>query len=884
MPLAPGTKLGPYEISSPLGAGGMGEVYRARDTRLDRDVALKVLPQHLSTSGQLRERFEREARAISSLKHPNICTLFDVGREGEVDYLVLEYLEGESLAQRLERGPLAVEQVLAYGIQMADALERAHRQGVVHRDLKPGNVMLTKDGLKLLDFGLAKPMAGAALAASAFGALTASHEYKPLTAEGTIVGTFQYMAPEQIEGKDADPRSDLFAFGCVLYEMTAGKRPFDGKTQASVVASILASDPPPLSTIQPLTPPALERVVKTCVAKDPDERWQTAHDVKLQLRWIAEGGSQAGVAAPVVAHRKHREWTAWGIAAVLLLLAIAGGLAYWRTASTQQPVVRSSILPPDKAGFSLTGIYGVPAISPDGTKIAFVAVKGTQRSIWLRTLSTGESKSLAGTEDGYGPFWSPDSRYLAFFANSKLQKVAAEGGPAESICDAEDARGGSWSNKGVIVFTPTRFSPLFSVPATGGKPTQVTELGTALSHRWPSFLPDGEHFLFVSSLSGSASSASNVLLGSIKSKTAKVAVASAYNAEYARGELFFIRDEKLVAQQFDPDRGELSGEPTVLSSDLQIDGLFSHALYSVSASGLLVFEPGTVTNEAQLIWYDRQGKQLGILGTPGRFIEVKIAPDENTVAIVEYRQSAIDLWLYDVQRKLDTRFTTSSANRYPLWSPDGSSLAFSSNRQTPRLNLFRQPVGGGAAEALYTSSTGDVIPTDWSRDGRFITFTISAGTTKGDIMVLPLEGERKPVPFMQTTFNERAAKFSPDGHWIAFDSDESGRNEVYVAPFPGGGRKWQVSTSGGRQALWRRSGTELYYLAPDNILTAVSIATSGSEPKIGTPAALFKTHPRNFDYSIYDVTKDGRFLVSSAPDESNAPLTLISNWPVLLKK
>jgi len=562
----------------------MGEVYRARDTRLDREVAIKVLPQHLSASGQLRERFEREARAISSLKHPNICTLYDVGREGELDYLVLEYLEGESLAQRLERGPLPVEQVLSYGIQIAEALERAHRQGVVHRDLKPGNVMVTKDGLKLLDFGLAKPMAGAAMAASAFGAMTASHEHKPLTAEGTIVGTFQYMAPEQLEGKDADPRSDLFAFGCVLYEMTTGKRPFDGKTQASVVASILASEPPALSTIQPLTPPALERVVKTCVAKDPEERWQTAHDVKLQLKWIAEGGSQAGVAAPVIAHRKHREWTAWGLAGLLLLLAIAGGLAYWRVASTPQRVIRTAILPPDKTGFSLTGRYGVPAVSPDGTKVAFVAVKDSHRSIWLRTLSTGEAKSISGTEDGYAPFWSPDSRFLAFFANSKLQKVAIDGGPPESICDADDARGGSWGSKNVIVFTPTRFSAIFSVPAAGGTPVQVTEMVNALSHRWPQFLPDGEHFLFVSSPSGSASNASNVLIGSIKNKDTKVAVASPYNAEYADGYLFFMRDENLTAQRFDPASGELSGEPVSLNADVQIDGLFSHALYSPACS------------------------------------------------------------------------------------------------------------------------------------------------------------------------------------------------------------------------------------------------------------------------------------------------------------
>src|SRR5947209_18631723 len=362
--LTVGTKLGPYELLALAGAGGMGEVYRARDTRLDRVVAIKVLPEHLSSSGKFRERFEREARAISSLKHPNICTLYDVGHQDGIDYLVLEYLEGESLADRLHRGPLPMPQVLAYGIQIADALERAHRQGVVHRDLKPGNVMVTKDGVKLLDFGLAKPMAGAALASSALGAMTASQHHKPLTAEGTIVGTFQYMAPEQLEGKDADPRSDLFAFGCVLYEMAAGKRPFDGKTQASVVASILASDPPPISSLQPLTPPAFERVVKTCLAKDPEERWQTGHDVKLQLKWIAEGGSQAGVAAPVAARRKHRERTAWLVAAVMGVMASGAAAAYWVATSKPQRVVVSSILLPEKAQFTLMGRNGPPAISP----------------------------------------------------------------------------------------------------------------------------------------------------------------------------------------------------------------------------------------------------------------------------------------------------------------------------------------------------------------------------------------------------------------------------------------------------------------------------------------------------------------------------------------
>jgi eukaryotic-like serine/threonine-protein kinase len=884
MALTSGTKLGPYEIQSPLGAGGMGEVYRARDTRLDRTVAVKILPTHLS-SPEAKQRFEREARAISSLNHPNICTLHDVGHQEGIDFLVMEYLEGETLADRLAKGALPPEQVLKYGIEICEGLERAHKSGVVHRDLKPGNVMLTKTGAKLMDFGLAKAAMPEKSPSSGLTAtLMSPGGSHPLTAQGTVVGTFQYMSPEQVEGKEADARSDIFALGAVLYEMATGKRAFTGKSQASIVAAILASDPQPISAVQPMSPPALDRVVRTCLAKDPDERWQTAHDVKLQLKWIAEGGSQAGVAAPVVARRKHREWLAWGLTAILLLLAVASGTAYWRLASAPQRVIRSAILLPQKAGFSLMGRNGVPALSPDGTKVAFVAVKEGQRSIWLRSLGSAEATALSGTEEGYAPFWSPDSRYLAFFAGGKLQKIAVEGGPPEVICDADDARGGSWGSKNVLLFTPTRYSPIFSVPASGGTPVQVTDLGHALSHRWPHFLPDGEHFLFVATPTGSATNESSLRLGSLKSKDSRMVVASAYNAEFAQGQLLFIRDGKLAAQPFDAERGELRGEPAAITSDIQVDALFSHALFSVSANGVLVYEPGVVSNQAQLIWYDHKGKQLSTLGEPGIYIEASIAPDESRVAVAEFHQS-IDLWIYELGRGIHTRFTTTGNNRYPLWSTDGSTIAFASNRQTSQLSLFRQPANGESpAEPVYLSKTSDLIPTDWSRDGRFMTFTQSSGTTKQDIWVQPLSGEQKPFPFMQTSFNEKAARFSPDGHWIAYDSDESGRYEIYLAPFPAGGRKWQVSNAGGSQALWSKNGMELYYLAPDNTIMSATIASASGAVKIGVPNALFRAHPRNFDYGIYDVTRDGRFLISSAPDESNAPLTLISNWPTLVKK
>ncbi|MBI2682145.1 MAG: protein kinase [Acidobacteriales bacterium] len=884
MPLTAGVRMGPYEIVSAIGVGGMGEVYKARDTRLDRDVAIKVLPPHLASDNTFRERFEREARAISSLHHPHICVLHDVGNQDGVHYLVLEYLEGESLSQRLERGSLPIAQVLRYGIQIAEALERAHRQGVVHRDLKPGNIMLTKDGVKLLDFGLAKPMAGASAAPSSMSMTVTRNQ--TLTAQGTIVGTFQYMAPEQLEGHDADPRSDLFALGCVLYEMAAGKRPFEGKTQASVVAAIFATEPPPISSIQPLTPPAFERVVKVCVAKDPEERWQTAHDVKLQLKWIAEGGSQAGVAAPVAAHRKHREWTAWILAGLCLLLAIGAGAAYWGIAGKPKQVVRTALLLPEKSQFTLMGRNGAPVISPDGTRVAFVAVYEGQRAIWLRPLDSTEAKPVAGTDEGYAPFWSPDGRYLAYFTQGKLKRIAVNGGAPEVICDADDVRGGTWGTKDVILFAPSRFSPIYSVPANGGTPTPVTELGTSLSHRWPHFLPDGDHFLFLSTPTGSASTDSRVMLGSVKDKTQKIILDSPFNVEFSAGNLFFVRDGTLNAQPFDFKTGTISGEAVPIANGIQVDSLYSHALFSISSSGMLVFAPGSVSGLAQLTWYDRKGKELGFLGEGGLFIEIAISADDSKVAAVEFKRSNIDLWIYELARGVHTRLTTVGANRYPIWSPDGNFLVYGSSNQNKALRIFRKAVNGDSPPEQIADLKEGLIPTSWSHDGRFIAFTNSTPfeDSKQDILTMSMEGDHKLTPFMRTPFNERAARFSPDGKWVAYSSDESGRYEVYQAPFPGGGRKWQVSNAGGSQPLWSKNGTELYYFAPDNTIMAVSVSSAGAEPRFGVPTALFKAPPRNFNVSIYDVTRDGKFLISSAPDESTAPLTLISNWPTLLQK
>ena len=498
MTLGSGTTLGRYEIGSPLGAGGMGEVYRARDTRLDRTVAIKILPAHLSSNPEAKQRFEREARAISSLNHPNICTLHDVGHQDGVDYLVMECLEGQTLADRLLKSPLPLEQVLKYGIEICEGLENAHKTGVIHRDLKPGNVMLTKTGAKLMDFGLAK---AAPLSSNLTMTLSGPSAEQPLTERGTVVGTFQYMAPEQVEGKEADARSDIFALGALLYEMTTGKRAFTGETRGSIVAAILAADPPPISTVQPMSPPALEKVVKGCLAKDPEERLQTAHDVKLQLKWIAEGGSQAGVPAPLASQRKTRERILWSASAFLAMACLALAVIHFGQTKATQPAIHTYIPAPEKSTFAFVGDHTGPlVISPDGTRLVYAALSPDgKQMLWLRPLEAASSQRLPGTEDAAYPFWSPDSRFIGFFAEGKLKTIAAVGGPAQVLCDAPDGRGGTWNREGTIVFPRTFNGSMYRISAGGGTPVQVTELDASQeenSHRWPQFLPDGRHFLF----------------------------------------------------------------------------------------------------------------------------------------------------------------------------------------------------------------------------------------------------------------------------------------------------------------------------------------------------------------------------------------------------
>ncbi|MGH9316728.1 MAG: protein kinase domain-containing protein [Thermoanaerobaculia bacterium] len=888
MTLAAGTRLGPYEITGALGAGGMGEVYKARDTRLERTVAIKVLPSHMSSSPDSRQRFEREAKTISQLSHPHICALHDVGREGETDYLVMEYLEGETLSERLVKGPLPLEQTLRFGIEIADALDKAHRQGIVHRDLKPGNVMLTKSGVKLLDFGLAKAMAPA----PSQGSLTALPTQQGLTQEGTVLGTFQYMAPEQLEGKEADARTDIFAFGAVFYEMVAGRKAFTGATRASLITAIMSADPAPLSTIQPMSAPALDRVVKTCLAKDPEGRWQSAADLRNELSWIAQGASE--VAAAVHPPAKARERLAWLIAT----LAAAGlVLDLWvlRRAPSDIHPVRFLVYPPEKSVLNSVGRDAGPVvISPDGRRLAFVATTSDGRKrLFVRPLESLSAQALDATDGASFPFWSADSRFIAFFAEGKLKKVEASGGAVQSLCDAPLGRGGTWNRGGDIVFAPGPYDPLFRVSSGGGAATPITAIDEKtheLSHRFPQFLPDGRHFLYLGFSTTVSLSEPNrsVYVGSLDSLEPKFLFRTNSRAGYAAsGYLLFVREGNLLAMPFDVRGLRVSGEPAPIAAPVESDLNLASALFSTSENGALVYQAAGVPVLSQLFWFDREGRKVGA-DVPLRDCEdPRLSPDGRRVAVnCTGRQSGDNpISLYDFDRNAASRFTFShSYEHYPSWSPDGSRIVFDSNRNGPA-DIFVKALSGAGGEQLLLHSKEAKAPTDWSPDGKLIVFQRLDPKTKWDLWALPASGGGKPTPVVQTAFNEMAGQLSPDGRWLAYASDESGHWEVYVTTFPGPGGKWQISTGGGAQPRWRRDGKEIFYLASDRKLMAADIKAEGSFAA-GVPRPLFETQARYLGNIAYDVSADGqRFLINTViVQEASPPLTVVLNWTEGLKQ
>ncbi|HEU5182014.1 MAG TPA: protein kinase [Candidatus Polarisedimenticolia bacterium] len=892
MSLTAGTRLGPYEVVAPVGAGGMGEVYRARDTRLDRDVAIKVLPSHLSSSAEVRQRFEREAKTISRLSHPNICTLYDVGREGEIDYLVMEYLEGETLADRLTKGPLPLAQTMRCAIEMADALGRAHRQGIVHRDLKPGNIMLTRSGVKLLDYGLAK----AIQPESAPGSLTSlPTEHRNLTQQGAILGTFQYMAPEQLEGKEADARTDLFAFGTVLYEMVTGEKAFSGQSQASLISAIMASDPKPVSAVRPATPPALDRVIKTCLAKDPDARWQSAHDLMRELQWISEPGSQGAPGGVSTARVQPLQRIAWGVTTLVLVATLVlAGWSFWkaglRQAESQKRPIHASLILPEKSALRAV------ALSPDGTRLAFVARDPTGRNLlWIRPLDSPEAQALPGTDSPSYPFWSPDGKNLGFFADGKLKRVDAAGGPPQTLCDAPLNRGGSWNQDGVILFSPVVDAGLFKVSASGGVPAQVTRLDPARgesSHRWPFFLPDGKHFLYLVASFAGPREKTGIYVRSLDSNEEKFLVSTNSSLAYAPpGYLLFLRDRTLMAQPFDADRLLVTGDPFPMADRIQYFPQNYSSMFTVSQNGILAYQPRLAPGSSQLFWFDRSGKQIGSVGAPADHANPRISPDGKKIAldIMDPQTGNMDVWLYESSGGIATRFTSHAAiDAGPIWSPDGRNIAlFSLRRNHP--DIYLKPASGAVEEALLLESEGSKYPQDWSPDGRFILYQVVTAQSNIQLAVLPMDGEKKPYPLIQSTYGVRQGQFSPDGRYVAYASNESGKWEIVVAPFPGPGGNWQVSTGGGTEPRWRRDGKELFYLAPDAKLMSVRIKEGpgfDAEP----PLPLFSIRRRepisSGDSFSYDVSADGqRFLVNTDLRESDSTtLTLLLNWTEGAKK
>jgi serine/threonine protein kinase len=879
-------RLGPYDILSPLGAGGFGEVYKARDTRLDRTVAIKILP---SADPELKARFEREAKAIAALTHPHICTLYDVGHQDGTDYLVMEYLEGETLAAKIARGPIKIDEALKTAIEIAEALATAHRAGIVHRDLKPANIMLTKGGVKLLDFGLAKlrPQAEAVMGLSVAATVTTP----PVTAAGSILGTLHYMSPEQLEGAEADNRSDIWAFGVVLFEMVTARKAFEGNTHASVISAILKDEPPPLASRLPLTPPALDHVVKGCLAKDPDRRWQSARDMMHELQWIAEAPAQG----PVSSHSVVRPRARFGdvlarslvLGAVIATLALAGIIL--RRVPQDTRIYRSTILATTTPDPNAAGVL---SLSPDGRRLAFIALDANgQNIVYVRPLDGLAAKPLAGTEGTQTLFWSPDSRDLGFIAGNKLKKIDAAGsGPALVLCEALSAAPGSWNRDDVILFTPRGDSPLFRVSSAGGAPSAVTSLDAKAgetAHVYPFFLPDGRHFLYLAQASGGVPH--GVYIGSLDSTGRTRLFESGSNVEYAQGALLFLRGTTLMGQSFDASRGTLTGEAIPLADQIQVSEVSAFlrtGSFSVSETGALVYQ-ADAAGGSDLVWFDRTGHELGRLGDRAKYLDVSLSPNSMlaAVSVMEPGTATRDVWIYDVVRGLRNRLTFDPEDDLDAkWSADGSRVAYASRRKG-HLDLYAKTASGVESEELLWADDLDKYPQGWSPDGRFLLYVTIGGPTGSDLWVLPLSGrERKPFRLLQTRFNNGTAQFSPDGDWVVYRSNETGQFEVYVAPFPGPGGKWQISRTGGTLPRWRQDGKEIEYVAPGNTLMAAPVTMNGRRVEVGPVIKLFQVHPVTPRY-FYDVSSDGqRFLVNSSSERAATPITLITNWTVALRK
>jgi Tol biopolymer transport system component/tRNA A-37 threonylcarbamoyl transferase component Bud32 len=900
MALAPGSKLGQYETVALIGAGGMGEVYQARDTKLGRDVAIKVLPEQFAREPERLARFQREAKLLAALNHPNIATIHGLEQSGDTHYLVMELVPGQTLAERILSGAIPVDEALPIARQVADAVEYAHDKNVIHRDLKPANIKVTGEGMvKVLDFGLAKAMSEDPTDTDMSNSPTLS---MAATRQGVILGTAAYMSPEQAKGKTVDRRTDIWAFGAVLYEMLTGKQAFQGGDVTEVLAAVVMKEPA-LDALPAKTPAAIRTLVRRCLEKNLKRRLVHIGEARIVLEDVLSGVATAE-AVPAARGRRALGWIGAAVATALLLALAAVSFVHFRETPAEVPVLRATVLPPENTTLDFVSSLGLPAVSPDGRRLAFSAgpVGGTNQ-LYIRPLEALTAQPLAGTEGATFPFWSPDSRFVGFFAGGKLKKIDASGGPAITLADAPAGRGGSWSRDGVIVFGPLNSGPLQRVSASGGAASPATTQDTASSegnHRMPWFLPDGQHFLYavagVGGLGGATSASVTIRIGSLMGTErdpleGKIVAETNSHAIYSQGYLLFVREDALMAQPFDAQRMETTGEAVPVAEQIQRAlGSGNAGVFSASESGLLAFQEGAGAGGGnRLTWFDRTGKQISVLGAPAAYGDLELSPDGQraSVSIPDQAGRARDIWVYDVARSLRTRFTFAPADELSsIWSPDGSRLIFNSRRKGHQ-DLYQKAASGAGVEEVLFEDNLDKTPRSWSPDGRSILYTSTGGAIGSDLFVVPLSGDRKPVPFVATQFTELYGQFSPAGRWIAYTSNESGRGEVYVAPFPGPGGKWQVSIGGGNWPRWRPDGTEIFYVAPDTSLMVAAVNGKGASFEVGAVRSLFETRAMTGLRYPYDVSADGqRFLINTLRDQTTtfAPITVVLNWTAGLKK
>jgi Tol biopolymer transport system component/tRNA A-37 threonylcarbamoyl transferase component Bud32 len=895
MSLTPGTRLGAYEIIGPLGEGGMGEVYRARDTRLDRTVAIKILAGALAADAESRQRFEQEARAIAALNDPHICTIHDIGRHGDQDYIVLEHLDGESLALRLKKTPvLPLEEALAIAVQIGDALDRAHRAGIAHRDLKPGNVMLVQRAgasapdVKLLDFGLAARTAtarpsglDASLAATMAPSLVATRPPSATVSSG-FSGTVQYMSPEQLDGNEGDHRVDIFAFGCVLYEMLAGRKAFEGATAMTAIAAIMSTEPPPIASLQSM--PHIDHLLRRCLEKDRDRRWQSIGDVTGELRWAIEHPTPS--ASPVAAKApRSRLWALAAIGALVLAFVVAGmtyRVARRMTRPNDMPSFRLELTTPptDDPTMSLT---------LDGRQIAFVANQNRVPMLWVRALDGLENRALPGTANASFPFWSPDGRSVGFFADGKLKRIDVDGGRPIVVADAANGRGGAWNSDGVILFSPGVSNPIMRVSIRGGAAERATEPNTGGSgpdHRWPQFLPDGNRFLFSSTLG--AQQTRGIFIGSLD-KTPLVRVVGSENAGRfaAPDKLLITRQATLEAYTFNPDSGVISGEPTVVGQGAIVGG--AGGAVAASATGVLAYRTGGAQRR-QLVWVDRKGSVLRAIGEPdtGNNGSPELSPDEQSVVVFSGRSGDNDIWIIEVARGLARRITDGPpADAHPTWDPDGQHVIFNTGRFPGHGTQGRQSITGAPAEPLFATGDPRGVVLSWTRDRKYALLRRENPKTSADLIAIAMSDQREVV-VSQSPYDELEGQFSPDGKWVAFVSNDSGRPEVFVQSFPEARGRTQISTGGGTQVRWSADGKEIFYLAPDGKLMAASVALGGATPDVKLPVALFQAYLATGTNVVgnkpqYAVARDGRFLLNTAVESPSAPIVVAFNWMKKIK-